>query len=422
MVGRRRLLPPRRQAIRRDVQSRREGTLRPPHASAQRHGTTPHGPRHLRRSAGRPRQISPHARPSRAVDSRNRSRRHSDAAPGGEAARVGGEATGHRRGDRPRGRRRRRKGQAGGSRGILGTRVGVQGGAGGSHHLPTAFSGCQRRLDEGAFHHGSGVERGSLRGVLSTAREGIGVQGHVHGQLESGSHDGRERPRGGVHRGGGEALLLQVSGRERRRGGRAGGRRGGVPGRGDDQARDHFRRHGRVRQPRGRSVRAPRRQARARAHVGFGRRQNALHPHHRRRLRRHGIRNRRPQNHPRTRPQRLRNRQKALPRNNERDEQGRDHEFQRRREVRGSRSLRGPREALGGHGGEGVRDQGRAAHAARAAIAARGGGHRAVGEQAVVREDGGDGGQGVGGRQGRGHSDCAAEVREGLVRLADRHS
>mmetsp|Transcript_23636 Transcript_23636/g.69944 ORF Transcript_23636/g.69944 Transcript_23636/m.69944 type:complete len:341 (+) Transcript_23636:1149-2171(+) len=145
------------------------------------------------------------------------------------------------------------------------------------------------------------------------------------------------------------------------------------------------------------------------------------HPHHRRRLRRYGIRHRRAQDYARARPERLRPGEEVRSAHRQRHEQGRFDERERGI-VRRIGSIRMPREAVERHGGGRAGHQGRTSHPARAPFPTRRRGDRTARIESMVRKDGRHGGQGIKGRRGREHSDRTPTLRKDLEQLAHRHS
>ncbi len=148
-----------------------------------------------------------------------------------------------------------------------------------------------------------GYVKRRLPRLQAALRQGLHLPRQLHGQLGPGLALGDLRPRGREPRGRGHALLDRLPGR---------GLRAGADG-GDGAAGDDAGRHRRRGQSRRRALRRPGRRA---LPTAAGR---AAAADHRRRARRSRVRHRGAEDHPRPRPQRLRDRPPARARGDRRD-------------------------------------------------------------------------------------------------------
>ena len=159
--------------------------------AAQRDGLAAHGTRAEQYHPGHPRPLRAHARQGRAVAARHRPRRHRHPDGGGAPAAEGKQHRSPRHGPR----------------GLLATRVGVEGRIGGHHFAPAAPAGRLLRLVARALHHGRRPVQGRAEGVRAALQGGDDLQGQAPCELGSEAADGHLRSRGGAEGNEGPALV-----------------------------------------------------------------------------------------------------------------------------------------------------------------------------------------------------------------------
>ena len=330
---------------------RRGRAVRDHVAAAQRHGVAAHRPRPRPQRAGRHHPPCAHAGLQRAVAAGHRSRRHRHAERRRAGAREGRTVAA-----RPRPRGIRRAGVA------VARRVG------GDDPAPDAPAGRVVRLAPVGVHPRRALPAGRARDVRHAVRAGPDLPRPAVDQLVPPGHVGDLRHRGGPRRGDGRARLHPLSGLGRWR-----RRRRCHHARGDDA-----RRHRGGGPSRRRAVPGADRHDVAAA---TGR---ARHPGHRRRARGSGVRHGGGEGDPRTRPQRLRDRQAPRPRGHRRHDRRGPDQHQRRR-VRRHGSFRGAREGQGRPARPRPAGAGRAAHALGGSLLAVSDDRRAAAVRPVVR-------------------------------------
>ena len=254
--------------------------------AAERDRRPAHGPRSQRLDAGCPGADESHARPQHALDPGHRPRGDRD--PGG------GRENAPRRGHRPPGAR---------SRGLRREGLGLERGVRVADRRAVQAARRLPRLRARALHPRRRVRARRLPRLQAALRQGLHLPRQLHGQLGPGLALGDLRPRGREPRGRGHPLLDRLPGRGF----------GSGPDRRHRAAGDDAGRHRDRRQPRRRALPRPGRWARRAA---AGRPPPA---DHRRRARRSRLRHRGAEDHPGSRPQRLRDRPQAWARGDRRD-------------------------------------------------------------------------------------------------------
>ena len=298
----------------------RQAALQHGHSAAQRDRLAAHGPRAQPHAARHHRAVEADAGLRRPVAARHRPRRHRHPERRREAAGAGGE-------DPPRPR----------PRGVRRAGVGVGEAEPRHDHRPDAEARRIGRLDARAVHAGRAAVAGGAPRVRLALRGGADLPRHLHRELVPALPHGAVRPRGGAQGHDREALVRALSGRGRRRG----------RGRGHDAARDDARRHGGGGEPGRRALPGPDRPDRSAAD------HRARADHHRRRVRRPGVRHRRGEGDAGARSERLPDGEAARPARGGGHRRGRaDHAG--RRAVRRARPVQGARRRRGAARGRGA--------------------------------------------------------------------
>ena len=245
----------------------------------------------------------------------------------------------------------------------------------GEHPRAARDARRELRLDARALHPRPGALARGARRLRAPLPRGPAAPRRVHRELVAGARHGHLRPRGGEPHRAGQAL----PGGLRRRGGRRAG------GGGHHAPRDDAGRHRARRAPRGRALPPPRRPPRRAADRG------APAPHRRRHGRGAGVRHRRAEDHPVSRPSRLRARAAPLAGGRAGDRPRRAHDRGGGGGLRGARPLRGAGAGGGAPPGGGAAGARRRARAQRRPQPAQRRADRAAGLHAVVLQRGGDG-------------------------------